>query len=235
MKKRFLVLFMTAVIVFAMCGCGGSSDTSGQDEQAADTTQEEQSSDASQMSFAELAEHYAFELEGKDYSLPCPVSDFLDNGWYIEKEQLDSKLDPNNTLLVFVYPEEGSDMWAFYMDVGNFSDEAKALSECIVSGITIESQRSCSSLTLKKAGLKVDLSSTETAKKSADQLLSAYGKNEDVYYEQEGDSFWLYSWTFSRQVPSGSSGTWGESTQFQCAKDKDGYSSLRLYYLGPKE
>ena len=181
-------------MVFALCACGGSDSEGG----FSSTT----SKDAKDL----VAEYYEFELEGKSYALPCPLSEVAANGWYIsELEEYDNlELDPKTYTLVYAYKDSNKDQTAFMMQVTNAEDASKPLGDCMVTSIEVKTGYLCdNSINLKKAGVTIDISTPEATKATADALKSAYGTDENVFTAASEDSDYevYYEWRFSNLLP----------------------------------
>ena len=244
MKTKFFVLFITAVMIFAMSGCGGSSEPAADEEQADQVEQaEEEDTRASgnlNSPYAEVAQNYVIELEGKEYSFPCSLSDFTNNGWYIWDEVLDKELESQTITSVDVYTDSSMDYdkEAFSLEVINIGDDTKKLSDCTVGGINLRSGYVCTSLTLKKAGVTVDISSTDAAKKSSEELKAAYGTDEKIYQRTDEDTYWIDSWDFHNMNDDFDlQYSWGEGQELSSTSVEGGddTNEFRIYYHGPKE
>ena len=195
MKRKILVLLLAAAMVFALCACGGSDSEGG----FSSTT----SKDAKDL----VAEYYEFELDGKSYALPCPLSEVAANGWYIsELEEYDNlELDPKTYTLVYAYKDSNKDQAAFMMQVTNSEDASKPLGDCMVTSVEVDTGYLCAanSLTLKKAGVTIDISTPEAVKATAEALKSAYGTDENVFRDDSANSNYeiQYRWTLSNLLP----------------------------------
>lgn len=241
MKKRLFILFLAAAMMVVMCGCGGNSATDAQEDQTADTAQEEQaedtapgegqeagSIDAHNIPYDEIAENYVFELDGKEYALPCSISEFTDAGWYVQPEAIDFELEKNTRTLIYVYTDSSMDTLAFYLDAINLTDGKHKVSDCLVSGITLKNTTACSSLTLKKTGVTIDAASVDKTMKTYEDMEAAYGTNENIYHDADDDTYYNRSWRFSEGH------CWGEGINIQASK-KDDNTYVTLYYHGPED
>lgn len=201
MKKRLMALMIVAVMVFALCGCGSSgSDASGESAEP-EVKQIELSSVKSNSDAKDfVASYYAFELEGKSYTMPCPLSDITANGWYVPEANEDVKMDAMTWTIIYAYPDEQASDTAFMMTVLNDDEkESKPISECKVTSVKVGASYTCKSMTLKRAGITVDVSSPSAAKSSADALKSAYGTDEN-YYSENNDNGMFCEWRISNMV-----------------------------------
>lgn len=76
-----------------------------------------------------------FQLDGKMYQLPCPLSEFTDDGWTISRTE-HSTLESKQDDLVIYIKKEGIETG---ISMFNSSNEVKNIQECSVSGIYIDS------------------------------------------------------------------------------------------------
>lgn len=197
MKKKFYVLFIAVAMIFAMCACGGSPEAEPEEDQPSDAPAETVEVSPE---YAELAEYYVFELEGKEYSLPCPISDFTDNGWYVDPADLNFELEKDYISSVFVYTDSSKSKMAFSLILFNTSEETKAGENCLVGKIELNPENSCTSMTLKKAGVTVDVSSAEAAQQSMELLTEAYGTDDGVYNNYDADDAFDREWLLSYKI-----------------------------------
>ena len=76
-----------------------------------------------------------FQLDGKMYQLPCPLSEFTDDGWTISRTE-HSTLESKQDDLVIYIQKKGIEIG---ISMYNSSDAVKNIQECSVSGIYVDS------------------------------------------------------------------------------------------------
>jgi len=209
MKKIMIALALTLTMGIGLCACG-SSDSSEEDRAVApeeETTVEETEAAAAAADFAgssynELAEYYRFSLDGKEYALPCTISEFTENGWYVPDELMNRELEGNTQVILPVYSDSSMDTSAFSIYVLNQGEETKLVKDCdYATGITLNSTDSKSSgFTLLKSGIAVDISTEEAARATADALTAYYGTDEDIFMGSDEDGRFNYRWFLSERV-----------------------------------
>lgn len=204
MKKTILALLLAVAMIFVLSGCG-SSDTGSQEELAGDSTESttEAASDSASGDWIEpeeLAEYYKFELDGKQYALPCGIKEFTDNGWFVEDDYLNTDLDANTKMVVSVYTDSNESSRAFTVQVANMAGGTQKLADCDVIDVEITPEDACNnSLTLTKAGVKVDVSSLDAIKQTSDALDAAYGPGQEFSGAEDYQAACKY-WIFSERV-----------------------------------
>lgn len=76
-----------------------------------------------------------FELDGVVYRLPCPLSEFTDNGWEISAKEMDA-LGGQNRDGYCITLRKGE--MTFNPELGNFEKTAQLLENCAVTGISMD-------------------------------------------------------------------------------------------------
>jgi hypothetical protein len=191
MKKKLLVLLFAVSMIFVMCGCGGSSDSSAPESAPEETSEPVTGNDL-------LASYYEFDLDGHSFALPCPLSEIAAAGYYVEEIETGAEMDPKTWTLIYAYTDNSRTQTAFTLNVINIEEEAKTpIGDCLVTSLRVNPSDSCAAaITMKKAGVKIDVTSEDAAKKTADALKSAYGTEEGVFSEENSDGMYL-KWRFS--------------------------------------
>lgn len=190
MKKIMIALALALAMGIGLCACD-SSDSGSQEEEttapAEETAMEETTSAAASnfagSSYDELAEHYHFKIDGKEYALPCTISEFIANGWYIPDDYMDHELEGNTQVSMPVYNDSSMEARAFSLEILNRSEETKTIKDCdFVCGISLMPNDSCSSgVRLMKQGIVVDISSDAASHATMEALAAYYGTDEDIY------------------------------------------------------
>jgi len=209
MKNKWLrylcaCIALVMTMCFAACGSGETEEQEpAEDAQDRALTEDEQASKVtiSGSSYDELAELYQFELDGKTYSLPADPNEFVSAGWYIPDDYLDTELGTNEVEVIWAYTDSSENEKAFLLDVINREDSAKPIRECLVDGIQVDDSYACAGgIKMLKAGIDVDVSNGEAAKKTAELLKAAYGTGEDIFletkYEEDGST--IDTWEFDK-------------------------------------
>lgn len=196
MKKKLLALLLAAAMIFVMCGCGSSDSASeeGQAEGAIDTGQNASAADV-------VGEYYQFEIDGTEYAMPCPLADFTNAGWFVSEEELNYELEPNTQTFVDVYTDDSAEKRAFSTSVANLTENKIKISECTVISLSVnQDDACCSSITMKKAGVKIDVSGTDATAKTGEDLKAAYGTDEAIFTDEVLSDERSLSWEFSELI-----------------------------------
>lgn len=199
--KKIVCVLLALIMCFAFVSCGGDSSSS---ESTGEVSDSEPTKAIGSGSPEEIVgEYYQFEVDGHEYGLPCALKEFTDNGWYIREEELNTDLDANTRTTVFVYSDAEAEDKAFTLDVINMTDSTKKISETNAIGLSVgSSSTACKSITMKKAGVLIDVSNSDAAKETAEKLKKAYGTTEEVGYADNSDAENIsFSWNFSSLIP----------------------------------
>lgn len=105
---------------------------------AADPGAEEGSLNSAPGTPAAAAVDCSFELEGKKYTLPLPVSELLSDGYYLNAD-MNTEIDGYTYTWVYLTKEEGS-YDDLTIDLFNGSGNKKVLGDCTVSSVEVASQ-----------------------------------------------------------------------------------------------
>lgn len=199
--KKLVCVLLALIMCFAFVSCGGDSSSS---DNTGDVSESEPTKAIGSGSPEDIVgEYYQFELDGHEYALPCSLKEFTDNGWHIHEEELNADLDAKTRTTVFVYSDAQADDKAFTLDVINMTDSTKKISETDVMGFSVgSSSTACKSVTMKKAGVLIDVSDSDAGKATGEALKKAYGTTEEVGYADNSDEDNIrFSWNFSSLIP----------------------------------
>lgn len=184
--KKLLVFALAAILsATAFCSCSMNTNTNdGSSSQVSDNSSE-QSGDASSSDSdgassdnnssdaaatkADALFNWTFKLEGEEYTLPCDISQFLDNGWNFSKaEDADETLDKNS----YTFTDLKKDDKSISVDVWNPGDDKAAFKDCKVG--TVEVKLSGNAKLELSDGFVFDSSAT------SDSIMERYGNPEDT-------------------------------------------------------
>jgi hypothetical protein len=212
MMKKLLILTLLAIM---LTGCTNNKpeDTSSDaieeqvEERSAEQEEDEESEEESTgvmyeyVAPTELGDDiysFNFELDGHVYTLPVPVSEFLDNGWEMHPEKTQQTPDDmieeeSRRYSVFLVNAQGQEM---SVDYENYDYEnERPLKECYA--VQISPSKQDYDNTIPK--LNIVLPKGITAESSKEEVIAAYGEptNESLPTMFE---YWYYSPDYMRTV-----------------------------------
>ena len=221
MKRYFSVLLVLMVLLLTSCGntnvssgVDDSKDTlpgeespgmtaeppSNVDEDETSTGKDENTTPTFEginiSSYDDIDSIYQFDLNGKHYSLPCLVSDFLSNGDTISESDL-SYIVPANHVVgqIYVHPEGIADA-KIELSVINDSDQDMSVLECNrVVAVTVREDSNVDFV----IGPGINILDPNT---SVTDLQKYYGTMKPIYSSSEGDDYTTYSWHFYKKINS---------------------------------
>lgn len=218
--REVFVLFFTIITVVIFSACGNQNDV---EDVAHDTTTESVKSESiieteereteegeaeetiyldkddgmtnggTKPDFGTLSDDvYSFQVEiyGELYQFPMKYTDFINYGW--EYNEDDTEILGSNYMLLGVFSNGKIDC---YVDIANFDVNAKPISECYISRISIESVniRKIDDFSLRlPKGL-------EFGKATLEDIKEAYGTPSDTY-EGEYSTKLTYQYDYYQEV-----------------------------------
>ncbi len=179
MIKRILSIALCAVTAVSFAACGSDSDTG--------ENKSEGKSSADIYS-------YSIKLYGEDYTIPCDLSDFTDNGWSVkEDDKNEFESDVPGTMVLggykYNFTNEKDPNSYITLTLVNEKDEEKKASECKVGGIYLNNT------SISDAAIPGDLKYNEA---TVDDVKKLYGEptnaSEDddksiLTYSQDSDHY----------------------------------------------
>ena len=145
--KKIFALCLAFVLVLSLCACGTNSetptdnpstestpsssvsDTTSTNENTADVKVDYTAPTALSSDFMD----YTFRLEGDLYTLPVPVSEFVNNGWELADDV--NTISANSTKKLLGTLKKGE--LALAIEVKNFSSVEKDINDVMVVGVWI--------------------------------------------------------------------------------------------------
>ena len=153
MKNKVLAVLLVCLLIVAMVSCQGEGNSQ-------KINSEE-----------DIAEQYIFTFDGREYQLPCNVTELTSAGWSYKENYLDRTLEGET----FVDMDFSKDGKSLRVSVTNFDEESKNIDDCKITAITVNEDTETSFSTNEKIGLGSTL----------DDVKEKYGEYEEGYYEDE--------------------------------------------------
>lgn len=130
------------------------------------------------VSAKDVGEFYQFRLDGVEYQLPCPLSEFEENGWMFEREADAEKKIPGMTIQSCNLIKEEDSSEKISVQILNNSGNAAYAELCQAAGIRVE-RGSLSALSLFETIDGISLSD------SYEEVKNVYGEPKE-YWEESG-------------------------------------------------
>lgn len=138
-----------------------------------------------------VAGYNAFELMGADVTLPMPVQDFMDAGFYLNDEDLNETIEAHNSYGYAYYSQNG-DQYLGTIFAYNVKGHDVKVKNCTIGGITISQQ---GDVDLKMVGgITFGSSPKEAIKVFGTGVTSVEGEGSNRSYS------WLFSHGYSTSV-----------------------------------
>ena len=200
MKMKKIILTLTVITSLAMTGCGETEQSSELDKSVVSDTQVSQQEEINQPEVSREAEtespkktvemsdnlsDFTFTLDNIVYSIPCSVSEFLDNGWKIRESSGNESEEIQSDGFKSVCLDK--DDMSVSVSVRNTSGNSKRISECQTETINLFSKNS------------FVLSGGIVNSSSYDDIISAYGEPTEIK-ESEFNTTVVYEFGYHQTV-----------------------------------
>lgn len=210
--KKLISLLLALVLVLSLCACGSNDNAEttaatqpaqtaaptetteemapcGNDVIAREEAEKEKNqtvpayAPVSVSSYDDIDEIYTFQLEGDTYSLPCKVSDFLNNGCTMSERNLTTTIPAQRIMgQLRVYPNGNEDSY-IELYVMNDTDSDMTVQECNqVVGITVMEDSNVS--LILSTGIDIGSGTVDL-----ETMKAVYGSESPVYRESRESTF----------------------------------------------
>lgn len=163
------------LVILTACGnnssagdVGNSSPQSSPREPAGQSDTETRNQKANAEDLSEVSQVYTFSLDGCEYSLPCRISEFLDNGWAPGSEYQDMVIDEVGTDSIFLSKRSGGAYVQLCLHVYNETSGTE-IGDLFVGEISVNDGQGCE---LEMKGIKIGAAADEVAAVFAEKAVS---------------------------------------------------------------
>lgn len=202
-----IAVIALVILIVAFVAGGDSDDKPSGGSQSSSQMNEAADNESVNITMSDELFDFTFELEGKVYKLPLAYNVLADDGWTISTSGYsDETVIGGNSYESFHMVKNGKKA---YIEVYNYSGNAKAVKECMIGGIECD-------LT---SDIQFTIAKGITCRSAAEEVLSAFGT---PAYNNEGDGY--------TSIKYESAGDSDSRVSFLCYNDESmsKYSAIKL-------